>query len=58
MFPPRSSSVVTGLKARFSQRRLNRNIVFFFFWFLLLLFFWGGGVHVDERLIDMVSGAL
>lgn len=30
MFPPRSSSVVTGLKGRFSQRRLNRNIYIFF----------------------------
>lgn len=44
MFPPRSSSVVTGLKARFSQRRLNRNIVvFFFFGFCCCCFFGGEG---------------
>ncbi len=46
-----SSPLVSGLQAWFSQRWLNRNIVFFFF-------FGGVGGHADERLIDMVSGAL
>lgn len=46
-----SSLLVSGLQAWFSQRWLNRNIVFFFL-------FWGVGGHADERLIDMVSGAL